>query len=69
MTRVGFDRDHVDHNAGALTTRPRCRTNGAVYVVANFIGNPRKPVELGNPNTSAEVKLYLFFIYLFRLKK
>ena len=33
-----------------------------------LFGNPKGPVELGNPNTSAETKLCLNFI-LFRLKK
>ena len=28
-----------------------------------LLGNPRGPVEQGNPNICAEVKLYLFFIY------
>ena len=28
-----------------------------------LLGNPRGPVEQGNPNTCAEVKLCLFFIY------
>ena len=29
----------------------------------NLPENPKGPVELGNPNTCAEVKLRLFFIY------
>ena len=33
-----------------------------------LLGNPKGPVELGNPNTCAETKLCLNFI-LFRLKK
>ena len=33
-----------------------------------LFGNPKGPVELGNPNTCAETKLCLNFI-LFRLKK
>ena len=33
-----------------------------------FFGNPKGPVELGNPNTCAKTKLCLNFI-LFRLKK
>ena len=33
-----------------------------------FLKNPKRPVELGNLKTCAEVKLNLF-LYLFRLKK
>ena len=33
-----------------------------------LFGNPKGPVELGNPNTCAETKLCLNFI-LFRLEK
>ena len=33
-----------------------------------LLGNPKGPVELGNPNTGAETKLCLNLI-LFRLKK
>ena len=37
-------------------------------VLQTLFGNPKRPVELGNPNTCAETKLCLNFI-LFRLKK
>ena len=37
-------------------------------VSQTLFGNPKGPVELGNPNTCAETKLCLNFI-LFRLKK
>ena len=37
-------------------------------VSQTLFGNPKGPVELGNPNTSAETKLCLNFI-LFRLEK
>ena len=37
-------------------------------VSQTFLGNPQGPIKPGNPNTSTEVKLCLFF-YLFRLKK
>ena len=30
--------------------------------VTTGLGNPKRPVELGNPNTCAEAKLCLFFI-------
>ena len=31
MARVGFEpRDHVGHEHGALTTRPRCRQDSAI---------------------------------------
>ena len=33
-----------------------------------LLGTPKRPIELDNPNTNAEVKLCLFF-YLFWLKK
>ena len=39
-----------------------------LYVSRTLFGNPKGPVELGNPNTCAETKLCLNFI-LFRLKK
>ena len=29
-----------------------------------LLGNPKGPVKLGNPNTSAEVKLYLLFLFI-----
>ena len=39
-----------------------------IYLSQTLFGNPKGPVELGNPNTCAETKLCLNFI-LFRLKK
>ena len=38
------------------------------HCVTDLFGNPKGPVELGNPNTCAETKLCLNFI-LFPLKK
>ena len=38
------------------------------WLSQTLFGNPKGPVELGNPNTCAETKLCLNFI-LFRLKK
>ena len=42
--------------------------NDAEGLSQTLFGNPKVPVELGNPNTCAETKLCLNFI-LFRLKK
>ena len=39
-----------------------------LYLSQTLFGNPKGPVELGNPNTCTETKLCLTFI-LFRLKK
>ena len=39
-----------------------------MWLSQTLFGNPKGPVELGNPNTCAETKLCLNFI-LFRLKK
>ena len=33
-----------------------------IKLLQTFLGNLKGPVELGNPNTCAEVKLCLFFI-------
>ena len=43
-------------------------TRNKLIVSQTLFGNPKGPVELGNPNTCAETKLCLNFI-LFRLKK
>ena len=42
--------------------------NELMILSQTLFGNPKGPVELGNPNTCAETKLCLNFI-LFRLKK
>ena len=36
-------------------------------IVTTLLINPKGPVELGNPNTGAEIKLYLF-LYTLNLK-
>ena len=38
-------------------------------IVTTLIVNPKGPVELGNPNTGAEIKLYRYlFLYTLNLK-
>ena len=54
-----YKEDHAKLNVAELVI---------IRVSMTLFGNPRGPVELGNPNICAETKLCLNFI-LFRLKK
>ena len=46
----------------------RDQSSFSSFVSQTLFGNPKGPVELGNPNTCAETRLCLNFI-LFQLKK
>ena len=64
--------DFLQHqNSPGLRKKNRvlCTNLLLIYLLSQTLfGNPKGPVELGNPNTCAETKLCLNFI-LFRLKK
>ena len=65
---TGHNKKLLEKESSQQSKPCNCKNKDICPLSQTLFGNPKGPVELGNPNTCAETKLCLNFI-LFRLKK